>query len=244
MPKLPSNEATLERIIPDEIINFGSTGLESLNLHLERYNWASSKPLSGIILDMACGVGYGSEIIAKNCPNVSQIIGIDIDQSTIDYAISRYHHPKINFKLENICKYTHQEKVDCIISLETIEHVINPKELISHFASLLKKDGNLIASVPITHSTDGNPHHLSDFSLRSFRKLLSSAGFIEIDILIQDQPFQSAAAFDKSNPRISKLSRNLINSYLRNPLQLIKRISSTARHGLKNKYATIYCRLR
>lgn len=237
---LPYTKTTLERINPDEIVNFGATGIESLKLHLERYMWASSKAPHGLLLDMACGVGYGSELLAKNCPELTQIIGVDIDASTIEYAQVRYQHPKLKFVVGNICNYAQINNADCIVSLETIEHVRNPKELLLNFTSLLKNNGYLIASVPITPSTDGNPHHLSDFSLRSFRKLLSSNGFVELDILIQDQPFKSAAAFDKSDPRIGGLAKNLINSYLKNPSLLIKRILSTAQHGLKNKYATVY----
>jgi 2-polyprenyl-3-methyl-5-hydroxy-6-metoxy-1,4-benzoquinol methylase len=47
------------------------------------------------VLDIACGVGYGSQILAQNDP--IEIIGCDLLEDKIEYAKKYYTHKKIIF---------------------------------------------------------------------------------------------------------------------------------------------------
>src|SRR3546814_6959301 len=55
-------------------------------------------------------------------------------------------------------------------------------ELIANCARLLRAGGQVIASVPITPTLDGNPHHLHDFNPRSFFALLRRNGLQPAEI--------------------------------------------------------------
>ena len=105
--------------------------------------------------------------------------------------------------------------------------------------SLLRPGGVLIASVPVTPSVDANPFHLHDFNERSFRRLFLRHGLVELDCLRQDQPYRLGAILTRSELRLRQMRSNLPSYYLRHPDALARRVWSTLRHGLKNKYLTV-----
>ena len=59
---------SLERIVPGELAADEATGAETLRLHMERYQFASENLVSGSVLDIACGVGYGTARVARPAP--------------------------------------------------------------------------------------------------------------------------------------------------------------------------------
>ena len=65
------NKASLERLVPDDLLKEEATGLETFRLHIERYAFAAQK-LRGAnsILDIACGVGYGSRYLKFYFPQL------------------------------------------------------------------------------------------------------------------------------------------------------------------------------
>src|SRR5579872_90802 len=114
------NADTLERITPDQLNQDESTGSETLKLHLERYQFAVENLKPGKVLDMACGVGYGSYYVASEAGDkVEKITSVDISNEAIEYARKRYVHPKIEFVCADATKFSAGEKYDTIISLET-----------------------------------------------------------------------------------------------------------------------------
>ena len=56
---------SLERIVPDELRAGERTGEETLRLSLERYEFAARVLRPGRVLDLACGVGYGTRPIVS-----------------------------------------------------------------------------------------------------------------------------------------------------------------------------------
>jgi hypothetical protein len=123
------------------------------------------------------------------------------------------------------------------VSLETIEHLPNPHAYITRVAALLPPGGRFIASVPVTVSTDGNPHHLWDFSRQSFRKLLSSHGLVEERVLEQTRRFTLGDAFGGSSHRDRR--RGLLAWYARHPSVLAQRVRLTLTKGFVSEYLTV-----
>ena len=120
------NTDSMERIVPDELQS-GTTGQETLAFHLERYAFASKHIQQGHVLDIACGVGYGTAFLAEQNDGINSITGVDISAGAIQYAKERYSHSKINFIAADAMLYKVDEKYDVIISLETIEHLPKPE---------------------------------------------------------------------------------------------------------------------
>jgi 2-polyprenyl-3-methyl-5-hydroxy-6-metoxy-1,4-benzoquinol methylase len=231
---------TLERIVPDQLAPDEATGMETYKIHLERYMFAKDH-VYGDVLDAACGVGYGARIIAEH-PRVHSVSAVDIDPLSIAYARERYQNEKISFFEADLYSFRRAQKFDCIVSLETIEHVPYPDKLLSHFHDLLRPGGTFIASVPITPSVDANPHHLTDFTLGSFLKLLKDTGFEVEEKFIQIQPFSLISIITGREKRASNLRKNILRWYVSHPGSLVKRIWSTLLFGFSNRYATVRAR--
>ena len=68
--------------------------------HLKRYA-AVRRFIYGSVLDFACGCGYGTYILAVN-PEVSEIIGVDLDEHAIEWANANFSHPKIQFQHKDV----------------------------------------------------------------------------------------------------------------------------------------------
>jgi SAM-dependent methyltransferase len=230
---------SLERIVPDELEEVGATGRETLQLHLERYAFAAQRLRGTTVLDIACGVGYGTRFLIDHNPQIECIHGVDLSSSTIAYARQHYSHPRVEYFCDDALTFRGNRVYDNIVSLETIEHVPDPEGLFQHLAELVRPGGMLITSVPTTPSTDGNPHHMTDFTERSFRKLGWRANLREVDCLRQIQPFNPSTIAMGAEKRLARSRVQLVNFYLRRPHKLALRLWATVRYGFENRYLTV-----
>ncbi len=162
----------------DQILGFGERydpviGGELLAAHVTRYQFAS-KFLHGndTVLDIACGTGYGAEIISKFCQHVN---GIDNSPLAIDYAKKNHQKTNIQFLLGDFFSATLM--ADVVLSFETVEHVKGKtfSQVLLKLNSLAKR--KVIGSVPYNEKP-GYPYHVwsllkeSDFrALKRFGKL-------------------------------------------------------------------------
>lgn len=233
----PSGAATIERLIPAHLDDSDATGLETYQLHIERYDFAARFVGDGPVLDCACGVGYGSERLLR-CGSGSQpVTGVDVDPSAIAYAETHYRDPRVTFICADGSTFS-GGPFATIVSLETIEHVPDPEALIDNFARLLRPGGTLVASVPVTPSVDVNPYHLHDFTPSSYRRMFQKRGFTEIESLKQRQPYQPLKMLAGKETRLSDMRTNLLGYYARHPAAAVARLRSTVVDGFCNKYLT------
>ncbi|MDZ7764971.1 MAG: class I SAM-dependent methyltransferase [Melioribacteraceae bacterium] len=117
--------------------------------HVGRYKFASNyiKP-NTVILDIACGVGYGSNLIASKVSD-ARVVGVDIDKDAIAYAEKHYAHENVEFIIDDAHKPNLPENdFDYVISFETLEHLPNPDSFIASINRVIKKDGLFIFSSP------------------------------------------------------------------------------------------------
>lgn len=165
-----------ERIIPDE------TEPGIVALHLKRYEFALPWCEGRDVLDLGCGVGYGTVRIADvaRC-----VVGGDVDPASLAYARERYGRPNIEFvELEATALAFADASFDTVCSFETIEHVHDPAALVREVARVLRPSGRFCVSTPCvketTHSPD-NPHHRVEFAPDDFERLLRDR-FGEVDL--------------------------------------------------------------
>ena len=230
---------SLERLVPDSLNDEDATGQETLELHLARYRFASQFVTDGRVLDCACGVGYGSALLAEAEEGPSQVLGVDIDPKAVAYAQEKFSAANLEYRQGDGCLFDDPEQFDTIVSLETVEHVPDPIALLENFARLLKPGGHLIASVPVTPSVDVNPYHLHDFTTKSFRHLGMALQLEEVDALPQDQPFSPLKIATGNEARLDDMRNNLLAYYITHPTAALKRLQSTVVDGFRNKYLTI-----
>lgn len=230
---------SLERLVPSELEEGNATGSETLELHLSRYRFAARFVGGGRVLDCACGVGYGTALLASAEHAPEHVLGVDVDPSAIAYAKRHYLSDRIEFRTGDGCALREEIGFGTIVSLETVEHVAEPAKLLENFFRLLQPGGTLIASVPVTPSVDVNPYHRHDFTERSFRKLGAALGLVEADMLRQVQPFSPWKIIRGEEARLSDMRKNLPLYYARHPGALSRRLKSTLIDGFCNKYLTI-----
>ena len=230
---------SLERLVPDELAAGDTTGGEALRISLERYEFATRHARPGRLLDLACGVGYGTRLLADRGAGRIEALGIDRSAEAIAYARRRYADARTRFAVGDAMEFGDPAGFDTIVSIETLEHVPEPAALVARLARMLRPAGVLVASVPTTPSVDANPHHLHDFSERSFRRLFAPHALVERGALAQDQPFGLGAILSRREPRLRELRRGLPAWYAAHPGALARRIAATLRHGFKNRYLTL-----
>lgn len=165
---------TGERVIP-KIMN-PKNGL--LLEHIERYKF-SRKFCKGSVLDIACGVGYGSELLLNNNLSINKYVGIDSSHEAISYAKLHYKNSKSFYYVDDALNPNLQDiygNFDTIVSFETIEHFKEDKLFIENLYKLLCPNGTLIISTPFGRGKNqscSSPFHVYQYTKDEFIKILS-----------------------------------------------------------------------
>ncbi|NIK11955.1 class I SAM-dependent methyltransferase [Alkalibacillus almallahensis] len=174
-------EDTGERVIPKMMDPLNPLLLE----HIARYQFALPY-LHGRVLDLSCGAGYGSHMIAKRRKKqVDEVVGVDLDSEIIQYAKGEYYHPKTQFVVENAIDETLVDRYgtfDAIVSFETIEHIAEEQALLDNYKRLLKPGGTLIVSTPFGQGRGmpvGSPFHVHQLTIAEFQDLFSDYNHVE-----------------------------------------------------------------
>jgi len=230
---------TLERLIPASVASDDTTGQETFRLHADRYHFAAEHALPGRLLDIACGVGYGTRILIDERPDIEAALGVDISADAIAYAQERYAQPRTEYRVADAMTFRTEQPFDTAVSLETIEHLPDPAAFIANLLRAIRPGGRLVASVPTTPSVDANPHHRTDFTERSFRRMFTSHGLREIACQRQVQPFNPVQILTRKETRLADMRPNLLKYYASHPGAAVKRAWSTVVDGFNNRYITI-----
>ena len=223
----------LERAVPEESAN------ESwVAVHVARYDFAAryARP-AGRLLDLACGSGHGTAVLADRLPDVT-CVGVDLDADAIALAREHYGRANATFVRANGMTFHDAAGFDTIVSLETIEHLEDPSVFVERLARMLTSKGRIIASVPSTPSTDANPYHLQDFTEASFARLFTRLGFRSIASLRLADPFSNTPTFSSNRVDRGQVLRRMLGHYVKHPASLVRRVVATVRYGLENRYIT------
>lgn len=178
-------EWTGERIIPKLLKPTNGMLLE----HIARYYFATPY-IRGRVLDIACGTGYGCHMVAKERKReVTEMIGVDIDEETLFYANREYNHQKITYVKGNAVDPGLPEQLglfDTILSFETIEHVEDDRLFMDNLYQMLKPGGTLVLSSPFGRGRGmltSEPFHVHQLTPAEFEELFER--FSEVDIYYQ-----------------------------------------------------------
>jgi SAM-dependent methyltransferase len=228
--------------VPDKLLKHEATGAETLTVHIQRYEFAARRLRDAhSVLDIACGVGYGSRLLKDFLP-AAMVTGVDCSAEAIDYATARYARAGLSFVVADAMAFE-GGPFDAVVSLETIEHLPDPEKFVERSAAkLLRPGGIFVGSVPVTPSMDANPHHLHDFTASSFSKLLAAHSLTEFDRLQQVQPYSPLAVLTRNERRMLSMRPNLLAYYCQNPDKAVLRLKSLVVDGFNNKYLTIAAR--
>lgn len=156
--RLEVNEATRETMLYDE--------------HIVRYEFVKPFVLEKKVLDIACGSGYGVQMMKQ--AGARHVIGIDADNQAITEAKQEYREEGIEFRLGNAEHLDLPDAaVDVITSFETIEHLDRYESYLAELARVLTGEGVAFISTP-NRDVFGqkNPFHVKEFTKSEFESAL------------------------------------------------------------------------
>lgn len=164
-------EFTGERFVPTES---GEIRYE----HMHRYAWAATLCSGKDVLDIACGEGYGSALIANDARSV---IGVDISEAAVAHAQATYAKPNLRYQVGSATAIPLPDaSVDIATSFETVEHLAQQSEMLSELRRVLKPNGLLIISSPNKQVYSDDRNYVNEFHVKELY-------FDEFDALLKEQ---------------------------------------------------------
>jgi SAM-dependent methyltransferase len=160
-PGVPPLALTGERTLPDvPEENYW------FQRHLVVYQWIARQVAGLRVADLACGEGYGSDVLAR--AGAAAVVGVDANPEAHEHARLRYARDGLRFA--RMLVETFDEPCDAIVFLQTIEHVANPGEILDRFRTLVGPGGVVFVSTPnvLTLAAPGaersdNPWHVHEY---------------------------------------------------------------------------------
>jgi SAM-dependent methyltransferase len=173
----------LQRDQPDGVPPLALTGERTLpdvpeenywfRRHLVVYSWIAERVGGLRVIDMACGEGYGADVLAQRARSV---VGVDANPEAHEHARLRYRQGNLRFERELI--ETFSEPADAVVFLQTIEHLQDPGAALEHFRGLVGRGGTVYLSTPNVRTLapkgaerSDNPWHVHEYRAAEFERL-------------------------------------------------------------------------
>lgn len=144
--------------------------------HAARYHFARPYLVGRIVLDIACGTGYGLAIMSSGARSV---IGIDLDPDSVRQALASAAE-NVGVAIANGIWLPFDDDIfDVVTSFETIEHINDRPGFLAELRRIIKPGGHLILSTPnalYTKPVNGkpnNPFHIYEYTPKEFRSEVS-----------------------------------------------------------------------
>ncbi len=168
---VPPLELTGERTLPDvPAENYW------FRRHLAVYEWIAARVHGLRVIDMACGEGYGSDVLARVA---AEVVGVDANPEAHEHARLRYRRPNLRFERDLV--ETFSTPADAVVFLQTIEHLQNPVAVLEHFRSLVSESEttatvfvstpNVLTLAPAGAPRSDNPWHVHEYRASEFEQL-------------------------------------------------------------------------
>ena len=190
---------TGERFVPESV-----APLLAEYEHVHRYAFALDFVQGKTVLDIACGEGFGSALLAARA---ERVIGVDNSDETIRHGRTRYGHlSNLEFKT-GACEAIpcEDDSVDVVVSMETIEHIRDQQAFLAEVKRVLRPEGVLLVSTPNPENRrspedESNPYHVRELSLKAFRWMAERA-FAHVTLFAQRAiPASFIRPFDTDEP--------------------------------------------
>jgi 2-polyprenyl-3-methyl-5-hydroxy-6-metoxy-1,4-benzoquinol methylase len=146
----------LAKRLPDDATAQEQRLLKQAIHHLARYQWATevlkgTEP--GIVLDLACGGGYGAFMLAEALPRHT-VVGGDYDPRAVAQAAGDYSKSNLSYRRIDAVTWRDVERdtdvgeVDYVVSFDTLEHLPHREIMLINLVESLSPSGMLLLSTP------------------------------------------------------------------------------------------------
>lgn len=147
--------------------------------HEAAYQFALPYVAGRSVLEVGCGEGYGTALLAASA---DRVLGLDYDAITVAHAAATY--PQAWFVRANLAALpVPSASTDVLASLQVVEHVWNHSEFVSECLRVVRPGGLLFMTTPnrLTFSpgldAPVNPFHTHEFTAPELTDLLSACDF-------------------------------------------------------------------
>ena len=149
---------TGERFVP------GAAG-EIWYEHWHRYHFIAPMVAGRVVLDIACGEGYGSALIARHAAHVT---GADIAPAAISHARARYARcANLEFREADCAALPFADaSFDVVVSFETLEHIRAQETFLDEVRRVLRPGGFVAISCPNKAEYSDKRDHVNEFHFR------------------------------------------------------------------------------
>ena len=161
---------TLGHVASERLLPGVDAPAGELEHHVARYAWAF-KAVEGLdVIDVGCGVGYGTSLLAWVARSAT---GVDRDAVGLESARETYQAPNLSYRLDDAGSQL--PPADVATCFEVIEHVDDPAAVCR---ALLTAAPRVLLSYPnpFVAGPHLNPHHVVDWPLRVMKLALTQAG--------------------------------------------------------------------
>lgn len=160
-----------------------------------RYAFAGAFVAGKRVLDIACGNGLGTVLLAESAASV---VGADTSREAVETARSRFSRPNVTYhQLSGSILPLADEEFDVVVCLETLEHLAEPEQprFLAELRRVLKDDGLIVLSTPDRDTErryqlatgTSNPWHLHTPARAELREKLAPFGealaFVQADLI-------------------------------------------------------------
>ncbi len=160
----------------------GTKTLESMSQAVWYNKWTVKKFVSflkGDILEVGCGIGNFTTTLKE----YGNVWAIDINENYVKQT-AQSANDNTNVGLGNIEKgkyFFKNQKFDCIVCLNVLEHIRDDKRALKNMSELLKADGFLILLVPaydfLYGEIDKSIGHFRRYNKNQLKSMLEDMGF-------------------------------------------------------------------
>jgi SAM-dependent methyltransferase len=206
LPDHAPPEFTGERLIP------GHADPDLYNEHFARYAFAARLARRKRILDVGCGLGYGSQELARAA---SRVVAIDLAPEAVRAAAFGYSAPNLHYAAASATALPFSDAAfDLITAFEVIEHLRDWPALLGEARRLLAPGGQFIVSTPnrdyyaeARGESGPNPFHVHEFDYAEFQDALSAV-FPSVTLFLQNHA--AAIAFQPAVPPAASAAETLL----------------------------------
>ncbi|TDO10656.1 glycoside hydrolase family 99-like domain-containing protein [Halomonas ventosae] len=177
--------------------------------HYHRYLFARRYVADRRVLDIACGEGYGSHLLAGVAQHV---IGVDIAADAVAHATQHYARDNLEYRQGDCAAIPLPDaSVDVVVSFETIEHHDRHAAMLSEIKRVLRPHGLLIISSPDKREYSdvpgyANPYHVKELYRDEFEALL--ARHFARHAVVGQRVVYASAIIDSAAPELTTYDAN------------------------------------